>query len=728
MSATSSANAVFVGKVFEYLACQYAGAPGWEAEQAQQLPAITRGLEQGCAPSGPLCKRAAQALLPGAPPDTKSPLSAVGLAVLFADVELLARLCSGAAAFADASGGDGAATRTVCARDAEDVFNAALRAPPSPLPPKTELFKLQSDSRARSRVREAILDQLRRAGQTASALEPEPAGAAAAGAPPAGGAEGEETGLESLLRLAGAVPAVPHEVMYLLCPKSGSGVPAVDPNVAHADGRLALLEAIKALEHDAGAVATVKMLVDGPMAKTLLDENRSRPFAFARVDAPATSGAGGAGWAGHALLLALERAADPGGAEVLRFLLSRGAAARWDDDAFKAAIERATALLKEGRGSVASQYWLEVGRAYRPYNPTPQQLALWADADLGRLQAMPYSLVGQSGAKITVGTKLLNWVSAIQYKDKRPLCMFLAGPPGHGQDELVEVLADMLQLSDDPKQAMRDMRPEAGAHIVAMGAINAPNDFTTLGAAYGSKPTAMEDWLDKHDGKRGLLVFDKMDKLRGDVTSILGAMLPLLEEGVFTITAIEADGMLKRKFVDTRKLVILFTSNWGQDPVLAWFEQRVAAAKAAGKELDEAFAFFTAEHAQWLQHSLGDAVREDVRHLLAPLGRDALLSRVDAWVPFVPFSRKERNVVVETLLQDLAVVLAKNRDFKGASGPVERMQHRIVLTWDFEVVEVRQPCAAPTHSTAPPPSLTQYTRAPHTIARPAGPCCPLQAP
>ena len=724
MTSSNGGHQRFVGKVFDYLYCEYAGAPGWQAEQAQQLPAITRGLEQGCAPSGPLCVRANQELLPGAPPDPTSLLSAVGLAVLFADVNLLALLCNGAAAF-NASKGDSAATRTTCARDAEDVFNAALRAVPKPLPPKLALFKLQSDSRARSQVREAILEQLRLAGQAASALEPEPAGAAAAGAPPAGGAEGDAqappppapsiaprpvsappppaaaagTGLEQLLLAAAATnPAKPLDVMELLCPKSGSGVTPVDPNVAHADGRLALLEAIKALEHDAGAEATVKMLVDGPMRKVLDDENRSRPFSFAHVDAPATCGAGGVGWEGHALRVALERAADPGGAEVLRFLLSRGAAVRWDDDAFKAAIERASALLDAGRGSVTALYWLEVARAYRPYNPSPQQLELWADAELGRLQAMPYSLVGESGAKITVSTMLLNWASAIQCKDRRPLCLFLAGPPGHGKSEMFKALVDVLQLSDDPKQAMQDKRPQAGAHFVAMGTMNSANDFTTLGTAYGgAKPTPMEDWLAEHDGKRGLLVFDEMDKLMSKsaetVGGILSAMLPLLEEGLFTIT--ESSGQ-KRRAVDTRKLVILCTTNWAQAEIVAWFERRMAAAKAKGN-VETAFNFFTVDEAEWLQKNLGDTVQETVRGVLLSRGLDALVSRVDGWVPFVPFSHKERNVVVETLLQGLAVLLAKSRALK-AAGPVERMQHQIKLTWDKEVVEVRHKTGARTQT------------------------------
>jgi hypothetical protein len=125
----------------------------------------------------------------------------------------------------------------------------------------------------------------------------------------------------------------------------------------------------------------------------------------------------------------------------------------------------------------------------------------------------------------------------------------------------------------------------------------------------------MEDWLAAHDGKRGLLVFDEMDKLmdKGDaVTGILGGMLPLMEDGVFTITVLDGEGKSVRKPVNTRKLVILLTTNWGQAQILKWFEVRMEAARAKNV-VESAFRFATIDHAMWLKHSLGAKVQEEVR-------------------------------------------------------------------------------------------------------------------
>ena len=706
MAATASANSEFVKKVYEYL-CEEANAKqGWQSSRAQLLPGVTSALTQGCLATGPHCSRKNTMLLHKVSAPT--PLSPVGLAVLFGDADLFSRLTNGGADFDKFASDE---VRSACALDAAEVFNDALRAVPAQLAPGQVLYKLQKDSAARSAMRAAISEQMQRAGQSPPELAPEPVDAAAAAAaasaaavaaaaqcapPPTGSAGAKaappppaaETRIEKLLRFAGAAPSRYVEVYELLCPKNGSGVQPMDANVAHADGRLALLEAIKAVEHDANAVRVVKLLVDGPMAKTLVKDNRAKPIAFASADVPADCGVGSVGWERHALFLALERASDPGGPEVLRFLLSRGAAMRWTDAVFDKAIARASYLLGEGRGSVNAKYWLEVGKNYRPYNPSPEQLKLWADADLGRLQAMPFSLVGQSGAKITCATKLINWASATQFAYKRPLVMCLAGPPGHGKSEMFQVLVDVLQLSDDPKQAVQEKTPEAGAHFVSMGQINSSNDFTTLGSAYQSKPTPMEDWLAAHDGKRGLLVFDEMDKLmdKGEaVTGILGGMLPLMEDGVFTITVLDAEGKSVRKPVNTRKLVILLTTNWGQAQILEWFKVRMEAARAKNV-VEGAFRFATIDHAMWLKHSLGAKVQEEVRGVLMTKGKDAMVSRVDAWVPFIPFTPSEANCVVESLLQNLAVVLAMPRDTKG-EGPVERMQHKLKLTWDFEVVE-----------------------------------------
>ena len=175
--ATATANTEFVKKVYEYLIEEANAKPGWQSARAQLLPGVTSALAQGCAPAGPHCSRKNTSLLHKVSSPTA--LSSVGLAVLFGDADLLSRLCNGAADF-DKSACD--TVRSACAQDAAEAFNDALRAMPPHLAPGQVLYKLQSDSAARSAMRAAINEQAQRAGLPPPALAPEPMDAAAAAA------------------------------------------------------------------------------------------------------------------------------------------------------------------------------------------------------------------------------------------------------------------------------------------------------------------------------------------------------------------------------------------------------------------------------------------------------------------------------------------------------------------------------------------------------------------
>ena len=236
-----------------------------------------------------------------------------------------------------------------------------------------------------------------------------------------------------------------------------------------------------------------------------------------------------------------------------------------------------------------------------------------------------------------------------------------------------------------------------------------------------------------------------MDKLTEP--QVLSMMLPLLEEGTFSIRVpgpAGGDGPIP-KTVNTRKLVIraffvkspaahapLFTNlppshpfmlqrpvcttNWGQASVLEWFKTRQALvdARAPGEHPNGGFSFFTTAHATWLVDTLGAQIKKEVRAALG--AKDALVSRVDAFIPFLPFSHEEKLVVAEMQLQQLAVVLAKGASL---TTPAERMQHDLTLRWDKDVVQVRGgrpglPCL-PTamlmnsHASFPPPLARSFS-------------------
>jgi hypothetical protein len=364
-----------------------------------------------------------------------------------------------------------------------------------------------------------------------------------------------------------------------------------------------------------------------------LKANRMRPKCLAEVDVsspPPAEGKGGEEWERHALALAIEHSSEPGASQLARFLLSRGAARRWTAGVFDAAIAKAVSLYKEDRGSMGVKYWLEVGKSQIPH------AVMQREGGLERLQALPYAMVGQSAIKTLARDYINSFYMGMGPWAKKPLVLFLTGPPGHGKSALFSAIVDVLKLSSDPASAASNQDPQVPCFFQPMGDLKTLADLFTLGAAYAdAPPTKFEDWAAANDGKRALVVFDEVDKLPIDIArDVLVKFFPMLEEGNLSVSQNKV-----MRSVSTKKFVVLFTANYAQETIQSWYDKEEKRySEQDPRPSTGPFDYSSSDAAIEFLETLGKDVKGVVSGILGSMkgkgegesGVDALISRIDA--------------------------------------------------------------------------------------------------
>jgi len=302
--------------------------------------------------------------------------------------------------------------------------------------------------------------------------------------------------------------------------------------------------------------------------------------------------------------------------------------------------------------NVSMSYWLDRA-SKRPI--TPEKRARLQRMDLVGVPRLEFAVVGQELAVRYIIQRIQGFYHP-PFPGK-PLIILALGPPGHGKTVFTRHLARSI-ASDDK--------------LLEISCSSLKDDADLFGSRLGgwdserSSKGQLISFLRRHDKERCVVLLDEFEKIR-DLHSALGwaqdkkiyqSLLEPWQEGVITDRG--AGNSAGEKISVSNKVFVL-TSNIGQDKIIQFAE----------KHADKMSADASHQIVQWIQ-------RELVKKELLPCLRNffmeisselqALVSRIDCIVPFMPFTGKEQVVVAD---MELRKCFAEYRKPPKMEGPFE---------------------------------------------------------
>eukprot|EP00930_Biecheleria_cincta_P057178 TRINITY_DN43151_c0_g1_i1.p1 TRINITY_DN43151_c0_g1~~TRINITY_DN43151_c0_g1_i1.p1 ORF type:complete len:763 (-),score=151.31 TRINITY_DN43151_c0_g1_i1:148-2436(-) len=334
------------------------------------------------------------------------------------------------------------------------------------------------------------------------------------------------------------------------------------------------------------------------------------------------------------------------GTEMVRSLLAQGA----DPNQMSLLDAESQACVGE---NVSMCYWLERARK-RPV--TELRMERLQNINLERLPKLEYAVVGQEAAVRYIIQRIRGFYHP-PYPGK-PLVTLALGPPGHGKTEFTRRLAAAIASDHHLLEVSCSMlRDDADLFGSRLGGYQ--------GTKYASQGQLIK-FLREHYQERGVVLLDEFEKIR-ELTSALGwrqdkkiysAFLEPWQEGVITD---RGAGDLAGSKISVFNKVFVITSNLCQDKILEFAQKHAAKMASDVSERD----------ASWVQREL---VKKELLPCLLRFFKDidpelqALVSRIDCIVPFLPFSVREQHVVAD---MELRKFFAEYRNPPQMEGPLE---------------------------------------------------------
>lgn len=229
------------------------------------------------------------------------------------------------------------------------------------------------------------------------------------------------------------------------------------------------------------------------------------------------------------------------GSELVRFLLSRGAADDFTPEEWAAAHSAARFPIMT--------YWLKLASEITP--PTPAEKKDLESVGLKHLHGLMFSCVGQEAAKRSIVAAVRRWR---YFSPNRPLVLCLAGPAGHGKSVAGKALAAALGI--DISKGEND---GGGYCSVDLGQLGTSEALLGTEPKYrgGEGGTKLGNFLHRNSGKACVVQLDELDKVEARHADVFSLLYPIFEDGCFHYKP--RGGV----HVDTSKAVFILTTNWG---------------------------------------------------------------------------------------------------------------------------------------------------------------------
>jgi DNA polymerase III delta prime subunit len=221
--------------------------------------------------------------------------------------------------------------------------------------------------------------------------------------------------------------------------------------------------------------------------------------------------------------------------------------------------------------------------------------------------------------------------------------MLLLGPPGHGKTCISRNLAKTLVGED---------------HYTEVACSAVRDDADLFGSRLGGAVTGtyssdgkLTAFLRERQHQDSIVFLDEFEKIK-DLHSALGwdqakkiyqAFLEPWQEGTLTDPSSSAKGAK----ICCSQVVWILTSNWGQKEIIKFYEDHSERFEKALKEDDVGWV-----GDELVIKTLEPLIREEFNDVDYGKGAlQALARRIDCYVPFFPFSERERLVVADTELR-----------------------------------------------------------------------------
>lgn len=306
--------------------------------------------------------------------------------------------------------------------------------------------------------------------------------------------------------------------------------------------------------------------------------------------------------------------------ELVRYLLACGA----DPCATSRDGEPATVKCT----NVSQRYWLMRAEQRQAGGRAGERLQTLG---LQRMQGLDLSLVGERVASKVAAESIGGWVglqSLKEEKDRQPLVLLFAGPPGHGKTVMAESVGRA--IVQNPETDFLRINCGKDTTVEAMFG-------QSLAFKGGDSGSPLNNFLaDDKKNKRKVVLLDEADFLaRGGIAH---AFRGPLENGVWLDSR-------NNESVRCTNTVFILTCNAADSAIVEYIQEKYG----GGRHLHADFFSLNDAEIDKISYELNERVKQKLSRAAFD---EAFLSRIQKVVPFLTFNEGEAAIVADALLRD----------------------------------------------------------------------------